>query len=170
MKNITKILSEEHQNILKVINAIIDECEELKTGKKLNPDYFQKAIVFIKDYADTFHHSKEEDILFKIMLENADGLHCNPIPVMLHEHDAGREFVRGMEDGLKDENLEKLIENAEGYCHLLNDHIYKEDNILYPMAEDAISDEQKEIIIEKYAAVKSDHFTEEVLQNYLNSL
>lgn len=154
MKNITQILSDEHQTILKVIDAVLKECAELENGKDLQIEFFTKTIDFIKNYADKFHHAKEEDILFKAMLENIENLHCNPIPVMLHEHDEGREFVKGMEEGMTENNKEKIIENARGYGMLLRDHIYKEDNVLYPMAEEALSDEQKEFVNQNYKEVE----------------
>lgn len=154
MKNITKILSDEHQTILKVIDEVINECSELENGKVLNIGFFQKTIDFIKNYADKFHHAKEEDILFKAMLENNENLHCNPIPVMLHEHDEGRQFVKGMEQGISENNKALLIDNARGYCMLLQNHIYKEDNVLYPMAENALTDEQKELVNQKYHDVE----------------
>ncbi len=154
MKNITQILSEEHQTILKVIDAALKECTEIENGKALKLEFFQKTIDFIKNYADKFHHAKEEDILFKTMLENAENLHCNPIPVMLHEHDEGREFVKGMEKGISENNTEALIEQTRGYCILLQNHIYKEDNVLYPMAEEALSDEQKDLVNQKYQEVE----------------
>ena len=33
MNNVTQILSDEHQNILKVIDAVLNECNELEIGK-----------------------------------------------------------------------------------------------------------------------------------------
>lgn len=154
MKNVNQILSEEHQTILKVIDVVLNECSELENGKTPEIEFFQKTVDFIKNYADKFHHAKEEDILFKAMLENVENLHCNPIPVMLHEHDAGRQFVKGIEHGILEKNSEKLIENARGYCMLLQNHIYKEDNVLYPMAEDALTNEQKDLVNQKYYEVE----------------
>lgn len=57
---------------------------------------------------------------------------------MLFEHDQGREFVRGLEAAVRAGDKTKVVENALGYAGLLRDHIYKEDNILYPMAEEAL--------------------------------
>jgi len=156
MKNITQILSDEHRVILQTIDAVFKECYEIENGKQLEIVFFNKTIDFIKNYADKFHHAKEEDILFKAMLENVENLHCNPIPVMLHEHDEGREYVKGMEQGISENNTNKIIENARGYGILLRDHIYKEDNVLYPMAEQALSDEQKEIVNNKYIEIEKE--------------
>ena len=120
---ILKILSEEHQNILKVIEFLEEECYSIENGKKLDKGLFEKIIDFIRNYADKFHHAKEEDILFKEMNKNQKELHCNPIEQMLYEHDLGRNYVRGMEGGVKENNKNKVIENARGYCRLLKEHI-----------------------------------------------
>ena len=168
MKNITEELSNEHQNILKLIDAMLAEGEKLENGKKLEKAFFEKAIDFIKNYADRYHHAKEEDILFRVLLENLENMHCNPIPVMLHEHESGRNYVKGMEEGLNENNQEKIIGNAREYGFLLKEHIYKEDNVLYPMAEEALNDQQKETVLKKYEKVETGEFSKENVQKYLN--
>ena len=59
----TKILSDEHQNILKVIDALAKECDVLESGKELDTEFFEKAISCIRSYVDKVHHAKEEDML-----------------------------------------------------------------------------------------------------------
>lgn len=170
MSNITSKLSEEHQIILQVIDAVIEECNNIENEKPINTEYFSQIISFIKNYADGYHHRKEEDILFKTMLKSVDCMHCNPIPVMLREHEEGRHFVRGMEDALASMNTKLLIENALGYCYLLQNHIYKEDNILYPMAEEALNENQKKQVEIEYAQVHVSDFFETDIKSVIISL
>jgi len=170
MRNITSVLSEEHQNILKVIDVVLNECTQLEAGKAPDNNFFNEVLNFIKKYADGFHHAKEEDILFKAMLNNLDCMHCNPIPVMLHEHDAGRVYVKGMEAALAQNNKRDLIANARGYCYLLKNHIYKEDNVLYPMAEDALDDTQKMEVEKLYQTVHINEFFETGIQSFIENL
>jgi hemerythrin-like domain-containing protein len=163
MQNVTKVLSEEHQNILKVIEIVLNECNQLEDGKEPVKEFFEDVLNFIKKYADGFHHVKEEDILFKAMLQNQGGMHCNPIPVMLMEHDEGRNYVKGMETALNEEHKQNLIENARGYYYLLQQHIYKEDHILYPMAEEALGEHEKQKVDDAYNAVnQGDFFTTDI--------
>lgn len=163
MENITNALSIEHQNILKVIDLVLNECAELNDGKEPKKVFFSEVINFIKNYADGYHHAKEEEILFKAMLQDQYGMHCNPIPVMLMEHDEGRNYVKGMENALLSGNKEELIENAKGYCFLLQQHIHKEDNILYPMAEDSVNELLKQEVIKQYNSVSlKDYFPEDI--------
>ena len=75
--------------------------------------------------------------------------------MMLAEHDVGRGFIRGMAEaiGRYKENVADaapvIAENARGYIALLTEHIGKEDNILYPMADMHLSEEkQQELLVE----------------------
>jgi len=160
MKKTTTILSDEHKNILKVIGAVLKQCEEIEAGKEIDKDFFAKAVDFIRNYADKFHHAKEEDILFVEL--NKDGVleHCNPIGQMLHEHDLGRGFVKGLSESVEKGDKAEAVKNARGYCELLQEHIFKEDNILYPMADEALKEDAQKEIAEKFAQISELKFEE----------
>jgi hemerythrin-like domain-containing protein len=152
----SRILSKEHENILRVVDALELEIEKLK-DKDIDIIFFKKVIDFIRNYADKFHHAKEEDILFKEFNKCAEEgcVHCNPVEQMLFEHDEGRKSVKMMELGLKESNKNKIIEGARGYIQLIREHIFKEDNILYPMADEALSKNVQKIMLEKFKEINS---------------
>lgn len=168
--NITSVLMDEHRNILKVIGIIFEKCSQMEISRKMNSEFFKEVIDFIRNYADGFHHVKEEDILFRKMLQNLDNMHCNPIPVMLNEHDAGREYVKGMIKAVETNNLAAAIENARGYGMLLRNHIYKEDNVLYPMAEESLDNSQKSEVNTAYSQVSAADYLNEEINSVINRL
>ena len=168
MNKPTKILSDEHQNILKVIDTLDRECNALESGSNLDKPFFEKAVDFIQNYADKFHHAKEEDILFIEICKDSVQMHCNPTQQMLHEHDLGRNFVKGLTEGLSEENIKKILDNARGYANLLRNHIYKEDNILFPMADEALPQEIQESILERFHIAETEKFSEGTKEKYLN--
>lgn len=149
------MLSKEHENILKVAEALESEASGLKR-KEIDLAFFKKAVDFIKDYADKYHHAKEEDILFREFNKLAEEgcVHCNPVEQMLFEHEEGRRNVRKMESGLSQGNKNLLIEGAMGYAQLIREHIFKEDSILYPMAEGALSDSAKRKMLGKFKEIE----------------
>ena len=148
MQQALQILSDEHKNILKVIDALLNECNKLEAGKPINTQFFTKVIEFVRSYADNFHHAKEEDILFKEL--DTTKMHCNPIPQMLHEHELGRNTIAMLEQGLQNQDKDKIVENAKEYASLLQQHIKKEDNILFPMADDALNEQTNKEILQQY--------------------
>ncbi|MFV0554652.1 MAG: hemerythrin domain-containing protein [Mangrovibacterium sp.] len=151
MTDITQTLKDEHQNILRVLQVAEQKCTDMEHGKAIDSDFFLRLFDFISIYADKFHHAKEEDVLFKAMLENAQHLHCNPVPVMLYEHDEGRKFLQEMRHALAQNQKQELLFATRCYIDLLSNHIYKEDQVLYPMAEEAISEEEKQLVNQQYA-------------------
>lgn len=148
--DITQTLKDEHQNILRVMRLAEQQCQIIEKGEQTDVDFFTKLFDFIAVYVDKFHHGKEEDILFEAMLNNEEHLHCNPVPVMLYEHDSGRGFLKEMCEALAENKPEELCLATRGYIDLLSNHIYKEDNVLYPMAEEAIGAAEKKSINDRY--------------------
>lgn len=159
----TKMLMDEHQNILIVVDSLERECKKIGPGTTLDEPFFRKTIDFIRNYADGFHHAKEEDILFKEFTKLAEGgeTHCDPTQQMLYEHDQGRDFVKGMETALGIPDAKGVVQNARGYIALIRDHIFKEDNILYPMADEAISTKVQKSMLEKFKRISKQKESDE---------
>lgn len=137
------MLMQEHQIILKRLDEFQTlSVEQLAEAPALTADF----IAFVRDYADHYHHAKEEDILFPWMLEKNPQFKFGPIAVMLSEHREGRELTerlsqqlqtmeRAVTPELRVESAEAIQQLASQLGQLLQQHIHKEDNVLYQFAE-----------------------------------
>jgi hemerythrin-like domain-containing protein len=141
MNKTMKYLMDEHVYILKVADRAEGVCNELSDGADLDKEFVRGFIDFIRNYADKFHHAKEEAMLFVEMQKPGVELPCNPVEQMLIEHDDGRELIAGIEEGLNSEDVEKVVSNMKEYVGLIRDHIWKEDNVLYRMADESLNKE-----------------------------
>jgi hemerythrin-like domain-containing protein len=63
---------------------------------------------------------------------------------MLREHDMGRNFVKGVVDGINKNNKKTIVESSLAYIQLLLDHIEKENNILFQMADSILTENDNE--------------------------
>ena len=174
MNQATDILVAEHKIILRMIKVMSTSVEKIEKGGDINADVFLQAADFIQNFADSFHHAKEEDILFKLMGDKGIPVQAGPIGVMLSEHDHGRAFTRNMrsaaekyKNGDSSAKLE-MISNARNFAELLTQHIYKEDNILYPMANNAFSAEDQSFLLNEFEQVLQEKFSEGHQQKYLD--
>jgi hemerythrin-like domain-containing protein len=161
---ITKNLMEEHQLILKYIELMERYANHPDTA--VLSTHASRFIAFIQEFADNFHHAKEEDILFHYLSAPGVLTHCNPIPQMLDEHDKARNIVRTMEQAFAKNNLAVLVITLNQYASLLKEHIYKEDNILYPMAERCLSETAKSSIQKDYADAEQLFDSTAIWQHY----
>lgn len=143
------LLVEEHDNIIRFIKVVKKMCIVTIEGKAPDPADFVFVVAFGRNYADSIHHGKEEEILFDIMLKNlgplADKLIRNG---MLVEHDLGRLFMKQLDEAIKNytntksaESKLAIITNASGYGDLLMRHIEKENAAAYPFAAKNLSEE-----------------------------
>jgi hemerythrin-like domain-containing protein len=71
---------------------------------------------------------------------------------MLREHEIGRALRHRMGEAFHGRDLERLLVASLDFCELLTQHIAKENDILYPMAEQGIPDDERLPIQEAYAA------------------
>jgi hemerythrin-like domain-containing protein len=129
-------------------------------------DKVYRFIAFIHEFADDFHHAKEEDILFRYLEVPGVLTHCNPIPQMFLEHNKARELVESMESALLVNNLSALVTAMTEYGQLLKEHIYKEDTILYPMAEPGLSESAKASLLIDYADADNRLNSVDIWQKY----
>lgn len=140
-------LKAEHKIILRGIDLLENGAARLNKGDSIPPDYFRKAIDFIRNYADRYHHAKEEDILFIRMGQLGFSAEMGPVAVMLNEHDQGRALITDLEQANEKYAsgdtgaIKDIAASARDYATLLRLHIHKEDLVLYPMAQKALGDE-----------------------------
>ena len=154
--DITSALVEEHRLILAMIGLLEKNARLTLAGEFTDWQFYLDGVDFIRNYADRFHHAKEEDVLFAALIRNGMPKEHSPVAAMLMEHDQGRDFVRKMElavlearEGLSGRER-TIAENALAYASLLRDHISKEDGILYPLAERVIPEDMRPEITEGY--------------------
>lgn len=151
-------LMEEHRVIERVLGIIEIASDLLDDDEGVDPELFVDIVDFLSTFADKCHHSKEERHLFAKMQECGLSGEVGPIAVMLREHEDGRAHVRKMADlshkKMTDKTREGLVKAARAYVELLTQHIQKEDSILYPMAEQMMSEVDMKELEKAFAEVE----------------
>lgn len=155
--NVTQVMVAEHQLILRMIALIENNTILLERGRYRNWQFYLDAVDFVRNYADRFHHAKEEDVLFAALVKNGMPAQQSPVEAMLIEHEQGRAHVQAIEEAAQkalDGELGQgpvIAEHARGYARLLRGHIEKEDTVLYPLAERVLPEEVRSLMLEGYA-------------------
>lgn len=155
--DVTRVMVDEHQLILRMIALVEKNTALLEQGRFRNWQFYLDAVDFIRNYADRFHHAKEEDVLFVQLVKNGMPEKNSPIEAMHMEHDQGRAHVRAIETAARKAlsgeagQTPLLSEHARGYAELLRGHIRKEDEILYPLAERVLPQDVRQGMLQAYA-------------------
>jgi hemerythrin-like domain-containing protein len=153
-----EILMQEHRVIERVIDRLAAVADAALEEGRLERQPALDALEFIRDFADGCHHAKEEGHLFALMAERGFSREQGPLAVMLYEHEEGRACVRAMAGTVEAAAtgdraaVEAFAQAAQAYAELLRGHIEKEDGILYPMAERALTPADQEALATRFAA------------------
>lgn len=157
MKTATQNLEHDHEHILQLIEVMFNMIDK----RASNPDHFEKVISVISNFADGFHHAKEEELLFPSMAKKGFSMEQGPIAVMLHDHDLGRHYVQQMRQALQQLKqgdaiaLQDIYDNMTGYGQLLQGHIGKENNVLFRMADKILTEDEQQELLVKFEEIES---------------
>jgi len=168
----TEALKKDHRLIEKMLDILQKTAKKLDQGGDAPAEALKNVSVFIKTFADNYHHGKEEELLFKAMEEKGFPREGGPIGVMLIEHDEGRGYSHALAESIEkysagDNSAKKAIaENARNYSDLLSQHIPKEDGILYMMADNILSESFQEELLKKFDVVEKEKLGEGGWQKY----
>jgi hemerythrin-like domain-containing protein len=158
----TEDLIHEHKAIGIMLGVMTAIAGNVTKGKEFDVLEIDKVVDFLRTFADKCHHGKEENVLFPALIAAGMPKENGPVGVMLHEHDLGRGYIKEISDGAnsyKSGNM-AAIQTMSGamlkYVTLLQNHIQKENNILFPMADRILSPAKQNEISQQFEKIEEE--------------
>jgi hemerythrin-like domain-containing protein len=143
-------LVDEHTWIVRLLARVPDVVDEINASGAIDGGLLRELVDFIRGYADRFHHIKEEDILF-----DYTDRETAIVQVILQDHVQAREYVRAMVQATAEGDAGALCANLIRYRELLTEHIAKEDEILYPYIDRALTTHQVGELWQRFTRAES---------------
>lgn len=141
-------LRDEHEVILQALAVLERVADRLASGRPMNDSTLTDLVQFLQTFADRCHHGKEEDQLFPAMRAKGAG---GPLEVFLEEHEEGRRYLRTLASSAP--NAERAAA-ARRYVGMLQDHIERENEVLFPMADELFTAEEHGALARAYEDVE----------------
>lgn len=175
MENFTRwddYLVAEHELIERCM-AVLKEClEAIELSVEVNTVKLGRAIDFLLQFGDKIHNAKEEQCLFPLMGKKGIPVQGGPLGVMLMEHEAERNLLTRMQAILpafaelsfadrlqfKEEGMEYLTIRAE--------HIWKENDVLYPMGRKVLSEADNQDLLAEFARINRETYGEQAFAQF----
>lgn len=173
---VTQELRDEHESVLTVLEILDQISVNIEAGQEVELDHLQELREILRLFVDKCHHGKEEVILFATLEAMGVANEGGPIGAMLYEHNDGRSFIRGISEGIDryaegdHAGLIQISENIQNYTNLMGQHIYKENNILYPIADNHLNAEQQAKLLADFAGIQADVLPDGKHQEYVQAV
>jgi len=156
----TQVLREEHQLIENAIEAIADIIKELEKGTALNRHRVWEFAQPFATFVGRSHHTKEDFLLSMIRARRG----CSDeyaIRSFYAEHHRVEVLLASLRK-TADEYLEGVAGSSESLVGSFRDvvdfypgHMWKADHILFPLADDLLSEKDQGVLIEQFAWIES---------------
>ena len=165
----------EHEMIERAMETLKSNLENIDTG---GYDLLQlkRSLDFLLEFGDKIHNSKEEGFLFPLMYERGVPKEGGPIGVMLMEHDDERRLLQHMlaqVDTLpsaEPETVAKFRREGLEYLKIRAEHIWKENDILYPMARNVMQDGDPENLLAEFNKVNQEAYGDDAAEKFAQML
>jgi hypothetical protein len=178
MENYTRwddFLVAEHEMIERAMAVLKNNLEKIDEAVKA-PLQMQRAIDFLLEFGDKVHNTKEEKFLFPLMGQKGLPVQGGPIGVMLMEHDAERNLLQRMMAELP--NLaeaattarQKFAAGGFEYLTIRAEHIWKENDVLYPMGRKLFSDEDNTSLLDAFKTLDRQTYGDTARDHYAQML
>jgi hemerythrin-like domain-containing protein len=142
----TTSLRHEHEVILRALALVERVALAAAAGTPGAREALVRLVDFFQNFADRCHHAKEEQHLFPALERRGLPREGGPVAVMLAEHHEGRRLLAALAAGDP--------AAARGYVALLRAHIDKENDVLFPLAEQVLAEEDQVSLHRAFEAVE----------------
>ena len=135
---ITEFMTNDHRRC----DDLFSTAEEL-----IAKEEWEKGGAAYRDFYEAIeHHFKmEEEVLFP-SFEQETGSTAGPTMMMRHEHQQMKELFSAMAKAVLESNQDSFLGNSETLLIIMQQHNMKEEQMLYPMASNALEDKSEEVL------------------------
>jgi hemerythrin-like domain-containing protein len=146
MIEILRKLRAEHDDLAKVLDVLEQEVESYRQRGRLNRDIVDAVLDYCRGYPALCHHPKEDLIYRKLRLA-AESAAINTVGDLLAEHEVlaalTDEFEAAIDNLLSDAGADRarFVRVAQAFLEQHRHHMKAEDDELFPLAVQCLSDE-----------------------------
>lgn len=141
MNKAIEILMQEHTHIKKAIADTQALFLSIAHGKATLNEV-KNRINFFRKYADSYHHYKEEKVLFPEMIKRNEMLEFGVIHEMLENHEDFREMLAEVEQLTNEGDAAAAQQKFDKYALAMLEHIAVEDDEVFQIAETLMNEDE----------------------------
>lgn len=160
MTDFIQELKHDHHVIQEVVAGMNAVADLLDSGKQVDPSILNDLVQFLAVFADHCHHAKEEQYLFPLLDTRADATTKRELQLLEQEHRSATHLVRELAKASAAyiENplvmRSRVVALLRRLVELYPAHIWKEDYLLFPMAQQTLSAVEREDMADRFEDVE----------------
>ena len=153
-------LTHDHRVIQQVAAGMSAVAELLDSGNQVDPSVLSDLVQFLRVFADQYHHEKEEQFLFPLLATKGNVSTRRELESLEREHRSAKQLVGQLAKAAAvyvhnpAAVRYRVIDLLQQLVELYPAHIWKEDFLLFPLAQQNLSQNEQQHLKEKFEDVE----------------
>jgi hemerythrin-like domain-containing protein len=141
------------------VHALDKLIADAKQGGGVPPGAVHVAVDFIKVFIEQRHRTKEQKALFPLLAAKSEILANGPVRILADEDATDHELIAQIEAVLPGVEagdpgaIADAIRDLEIYAFMLHNHVEKEDEIIFRLADALITEEEATTLHQQFDAI-----------------
>ncbi|MFN7948086.1 MAG: hemerythrin domain-containing protein [Blastocatellia bacterium] len=156
MSRPTHILRHEHRVIEQGLRALDGMCLTLRAGGSVPPEALSQILDFIQNFADRFHHAKEENWFLPALKESGVLDEGGALAFLKKEHEMERHLLAELELATEEYRYgdaaaaDNFVNAAVQFRDHLVGHMQQEEALIFQLAEEMLDESVKSAMIQSF--------------------
>lgn len=162
----------EHREISELLNIMSVIADNIKSKDVFYPNDIDEIIDYLIILLDKSHHGKEEEVFYPELILSGIPKEKAPLSIINYEHMLAKRYLNEISSCVVnckigiDFSGELLADSLTNYVVVIQNHIQREEEIVFPLANEAFSIEKQNEIAQKFEEIEQKNITRNFNEHY----
>ena len=168
----TENLIKEHKEINELLEIMSKIAAKIKSKDVFYPTDVEEIIDYLIIIIDKSHHGKEDEVFYPELISTGISKEAEPLSLINYEHTLAKRYLKEISSCVvnckigNDFSGELLADSLTNYVVVIQNHIKREEEFVFPIANEVLSTEKQNEILQRFEHIDQQNITHSFLDRF----
>ena len=161
----TENLINEHKKINELLDIMSKIALKIKSKDVFYPNDVEEVVKYLINIIENSHHGKEDDVFYPELISSGIPKETAPLSIINYEHLISVNYLKDISSCVEnckignDFSGELLADSLTNYVIAIKNHIQREEEIVFPIANEVFSIEKQNDILQRFEIIEQKYIS-----------
>ena len=161
----TENLINEHKKINELLDIMSKIALKIKSKDVFYPNDVEEVVKYLINIIENSHHGKEDDVFYPELISSGIPKETAPLSIINYEHIISVNYLKDISSCVvnckigNDFSGELLADSLTNYVIAIKNHIQREEEIVFPIANEVFSIEKQNEILQRFEVIEQKYIS-----------
>jgi len=168
----TENLIKEHKEINELLEIMSKIAAKIKSKDVFYPTDVEEIIDYLIIIIDKSHQGKEDEVFYPELISTGISKETEPLSIINYEHVLAKRYLKEISSCVvnckigNDFSGDLLADSLTNYVIVIQNHIKREEEIVFPIANEVFSTEKQNEILQRFEVIDQKNITHSFLERF----